>query len=80
MTLQQRRQNLIKKILQIADEDFIIVLEEQLSNHLHNKIDLSKELTSEELMELTSLINEPPGKNCVSLSDFKSATERWRMK
>ena len=80
MTLLQRQQQLILEICAIKDEDILIMLEEELTYHKNNKIDLAKELSPEDFNELISLVNEPSEKNTVSLSQFRKATERWRTK
>lgn len=80
MTLSQRRQHLIQQINTINDENVLIMIEEELSLHVHNKIDLDKELNPSDLEELIMLANEPSDKNTVSMDEYRKATERWRTK
>jgi len=80
MTLSQRQQQLIQQISTIHDEDILVMLEEELSYHLKAKIELSKELSSEDLNELIMQANEPSDENIESLDDFRKATDRWRTK
>ena len=80
MTLVERQQQLIQQISAIRDEDILTMLEEELSYHLHNKEDITDDLTPYELNELITLANEPSDKDTVSFEEYKKVTDRWRTK
>ncbi len=80
MTVQQMQQQLINQISAINDEDILRMIEEELSYSLQSSSDLSELLTETDLKELTMLANEPIDKNTISLNEFNSIMEQWRMK
>ena len=80
MSVQQMQQQLINQISAINDEDILRMIEEELSYSLQSSSDLSELLTETDLKELTMLANEPIDKNTISLNEFNSIMDQWRMK
>lgn len=74
------QQQLINQISAVNNEDILRMLGEELSYSLQSHADISKLLTDVDLKELTMLASEPIDKNTMSLSEFNSIMEQWRMK
>lgn len=80
MSIRQMQQQLINQINAVNNEDILRMLAEELSYSLQSQADLAKLLTKEDFNELTSLASEPIEKNTMSLSEFNSIMQQWRMK
>lgn len=80
MSIIQRQHDLIKQINEINDENILIMLKNELDFCLHNKNDLTDDLTASELKELITLAKDTSDKNTVSLNEFINITEQWRIK
>jgi len=80
MNVQQMQQQLISQINSINNEDILRMLGEELDYSLQSKTDLSSLLSDEDLNELKLLASEPVEKNTMSLNEFNSIMEQWRMK
>ncbi len=80
MNVQQMQQQLISQINSINNEDILRMLGEELDYSLQSKTDLSSLLSYEDLNELKLLASEPVEKNTMSLNEFNSIMEKWRMK
>lgn len=82
MNLQERKEELIKKIYEIEDEGAIQMLEESLVEYSHSGVvvDITEELSEEQLKDLMELLDEPSDKNTVSEEEFKKLFSRWSSK
>ena len=80
MSIQQMKQELINKISTITDEDILKMLGEELIYSIESRNDLSLLLSEENLTELKMLANEPLEKDTMSLTEFNSIMDQWRMK
>jgi hypothetical protein len=78
MTFQERQNHLIEQIAHVEDENILIMLEEELSYHLQNRNQM--QLSDFDLNELISLADEPDDKDVVSESEYRKATDKWRIK
>lgn len=76
MTLQQRRNELIKQISSVKDEYILILLQEELSCYKSESGII--ELSEKDRAELISLADEPAEKDTVSETEYLNATRRWR--
>ena len=79
MSIQQMQQQLIDHISTIRDENILKMLDEEVTFYLQNKDDLFG-LTESDYKELSILASEPIDKNTMSLNEFKSIMDKWRMK
>lgn len=78
MDFQQRQSHLIEQIAQLKDEYVLGMLEEELSYHLHDRDAI--QLCKNNLYELITIADEPEDKDVVSENEYRTATEKWRMK
>ncbi len=80
MSIQQIQQQLIDQIIAVKDKDILRMLGEELSYSLESKDDLAGLLDEADLKELITLANEPIDTNTMSLTEFNSIMDKWRMK
>ncbi len=80
MSIQQMQQQLIDNISTIKDENILKMLDEEVSYYLRLKEDLSELLSEEDHKELVMLASEPIDKNTMSLKEFNTIMDKWRMK
>ncbi len=81
MTLQQRKEKLVKQIHSLDDEVALTMLEQELSFFTQSAgKDIIEDLNSYQVKELISLVNEPSELNVINESDYQNATEKWRSK
>jgi len=80
MSIQQIQQQLIDQIIAVKDKDILRMLGEELSYSLESKDDLAGLLDEADLEELITLANEPIDTNTMSLTEFNSIMDKWRMK
>lgn len=80
MSIEQMQQQLINQISTVTDKNILIMLEEELSFYLQHKDDLTDLITENEYKELAALAKEPIDKNSMSLNEFNTIMEKWRMK
>lgn len=80
MSIRQMQQQLINQISTVNDEDILRMLGEELSYSLESHADLATILSPDDLNELNMLANEPLEKDTMSLSEFNTIMDQWRMK
>lgn len=80
MSIQQMQEHIIKQVAAVNDEHILRMLDEELSFYLEHKDDAAARLTEVDYNELVGLANEPVENNTISLDEFKSIMEKWRMK
>ena len=80
MDIQKMRQELINQIRSVKDEEILKSLSEELTFSIECKNDLSNILSSEDMNELTMLVNEPLYKDTMTLKEFNNIMDQWLMK
>jgi len=80
MSIQQMQQQIIEQVASVNDENILRMLDEELAFYLQHKEDTASQLSEKDLEELILLANEPLENNTMSLDEFKSVMDKWRMK
>ncbi len=75
------KQELLEKIAATNDENLLQRIKEEIDFFTgEGKNNVLDELSSTDLKELNTCLNEPFGHETESYEDFKRATQRWRTK
>ena len=81
MGLIERRYQLMRQIENIDDEQTLEMLEDSIAYYSQNsKKDITDDLDSQQLAELTKLFNEPAEKDVISEAEFNKLFDRWNTK
>ena len=80
MSIKQMQQHVIEQVNAVHDENVLKMLEEELAFYLQNKEATTNLLSEKDLEELIMIANEPIENNTISLNEFKSIMDTWRMK
>ena len=81
MNFMSLKEELLKSIAAIEDENLLKLLEEDLRYFTHiNKSDVTDNLSAEQMEELRKLSEEDDNKEVVNFEAFRNRTDKWRTK
>jgi hypothetical protein len=81
MSVNELKKELVSYIENTNDKELLSLLKEDFMFYGKVKdVDITDELTGEQLKELKILAEEDENKNVQTLDEFKKATDQWRTK
>jgi len=81
MSVNELKKELVSYIENTNDKELLSLLKEDFMFYGKVKdVDITDELTGEQLKELKTLAEEDENKNVQTLDEFKKATDQWRTK
>jgi uncharacterized protein YbaP (TraB family) len=81
MAIDKLKKELTKLIDETDDEDLLSLVKEDIAFYKTSKdVDVTDNLSAEQLKELEQLTAEPDEKDTMTLSEFNKATDKWRTK
>ena len=81
MAIDKLKKELTKLIDETSDEDLLSMVKEDIAYYKTSKdIDVTDNLSAEQLKELEELAIEPGEKDSMTLNEFNKATDKWRTK
>ena len=81
MAIDKLKKELTKLIDETNDEDLLSMVKEDIAYYKTSKdVDITEDLSAEQLKELEELATEPGEKDTMTLNEFNKATDKWRTK